>query len=497
MEDNTPNEEKRKKDFEDSLMKCAREMFGLKQKLSIPTFPINKKIQKKFLKHFSKKNQIEDKKDETISSEDKKTITNKKDYPSGIIKIITKNEKNQIINEEVDYKNIKENYINNIKDNVDQELIKIIENSFLLYNRRQIIKNIIQNPYSTKLLEEKILLWKFYIKSLKDEDKVLLIRKLLYYIGKSSEKIYKEFIKVEEISKAYNKFLSKGNKDKKNKMKIFRCWNNFYNQSVLLGYDGDGNKMDKMYCPSYYEEMKATMLLQIQILNIKDELNGTGCGFVFLKELKEIADMYTNCSYILESIFNECLDIININNKKLNLYRILWNYFADYFIDNSFIMDIITELKCIFGVYKQDDIVKFIHYLVLYRYNIFGILKDIKNKLIELLGPEEIYDEKEKIEKMSNIDDVLKYIEGDKKPKKKKKKKMKNKNTINIINNIEDDNNKEENIYDEINIDDSLSIISEADSILDSFKNDLIEETEFNTGNKIIPQLSSQFLKQL
>ena len=53
-----------------------------------------------------------------------------------------------------------------------------------------------------------------------------------------------------------------------------------------------------------------------------------------------------------------------------------------------------------------------------------------------------------------------------------------------------------ENNYDDIDIDDSSSIISEADSILDSFKKDLIEETEFNTGNKIIPQLSSQFLNQ-
>ena len=104
---------------------------------------------------------------------------------------------------------------------------------------------------------------------------------------------------------------------------------------------------------------------------------------------------------------------------------------------------------------------------------------------------------------MDNIDDVMKYIEGDQKPKKKKKKKKKNQNKINMINEIEDEkdcdnmdkNKKEEEDF--IDIDDSLSIISEADSVLDSFKHDLIEETEFNTGNKVIPSLSSEFLKQL
>ena len=103
---------------------------------------------------------------------------------------------------------------------------------------------------------------------------------------------------------------------------------------------------------------------------------------------------------------------------------------------------------------------------------------------------------------MNNIDEVMKYIEGDEKPKKKKKKKKKNQNKINKINEIENDKDcnsmdKDNNEKDFIDIDDSLSIISEADSVLDSFKHDLIEETEFNTGNKVIPTLSSEFLKQL
>ena len=98
---------------------------------------------------------------------------------------------------------------------------------------------------------------------------------------------------------------------------------------------------------------------------------------------------------------------------------------------------------------------------------------------------------------MDNIDDVLKYIEGDEKQKKKKKnKKKKNEN---IINNINIEKYKGDNLDDidlDLDNDDNISIISEADSVLEIFKNDLIEETGFNTGNKIIPQLSSEFLNK-
>ena len=503
MEDKSPSKQDSNEDFGEHMMKTIRNMAGLKQKAALPNFPINKKIQNKLLKEKKNKNIINNKKTEEISKEDKQEIIKKVVYPSGIIKIITKNGKNQIINEEVDYKDIKENYINNIKENLDKELIKLIENSFLLYNRRDIIRNIVKKPYSTKILEEKILLWKYYIKNLNKDEKALLIRKLLYYIGKFSEKIYKEFINFKEISKAYNIFSEKGKieKDENERNKSFNA-QRFYTISNFFRYDADGNPQEEKNELPYREEMKAMLLSQHQILNIKNELNGTGYGYVFLKELKEIGDMYTNSSYIFNSIFSECYEIFDKNYSFLydnvQTYRILWNFYVDYFIDDSFIMNFLIELKWIFGSYKQNEVIKYMHNLVLYRWNVYDVLKKIKEYLEKLLGPEEIYDEKEKVDKMNNIDDVMKYIEGEEKPKKKKKKKKKkNENKINIINEIGDDKEEENNDnYDEIDIDDSISIISEADSVLDCFKNDLIEETEFNNGNKIIPQLSKEFLKQ-
>ena len=188
---------------------------------------------------------------------------------------------------------------------------------------------------------------------------------------------------------------------------------------------------------------------------------------------------------------------------KIEIFRILWNYFSNYFIEDKFILTFLIELKYLFGVYEQYDIIKFINRLVLVKYNTFETLNKIKKQLLDLIGPEkeEDLDEKIKIDKMENIDDIVKYIEGEKKPKKKKKKKKNKNNQIDdILNKYEDNNNidseKDDNDFTK-DMDDGISIISEADSVLDIFKNDIIAETEFNTGNKISLSLSKEFLNKL
>ena len=118
------------------------------------------------------------------------------------------------------------------------------------------------------------------------DEKALLIRKLLYYIGKFSEKVYEEFIKIKEISKAYMLFLSNGKiKEEKNSKDTWLNSNEFYMMSSMLGYDKDGNPFKDRDKPSYRDEMKTMLLLQRKILNIKDELNGTGYGLIFLSKI--------------------------------------------------------------------------------------------------------------------------------------------------------------------------------------------------------------------
>jgi hypothetical protein len=263
-----------------------------------------------------------------------------------------------------------------------------------------------------------------------------------------------------------------------------------------FGYDEDGNP--KPETPSETrEEMHTIMLLSQNCLNIKQELNGTGYGLVFLKELKEIFDMYNNVSIIFETIFYECKNIFE-NNTYPEICRLMWNFFSDYFIDNPFIINFLTQLKFIYAFYKQDEVVKYIHDLVLIRWNVHDELDSLKEKLKNLIGPEEIIDEKEKVENMKNIDDLMKYIEGDEKPKKKKKKKKKNNNKINMLdelaNKYKEANNQSDDEYEYDDNEDGLSIITESDSVLNCFKKDIIAETEYNIGNKIAPTLSTSFI---
>ena len=263
-----------------------------------------------------------------------------------------------------------------------------------------------------------------------------------------------------------------------------------------FGYDSDGNpKPEKPSEES--EEIHSIMLLSQNCLNIKQELNGTGYGLVFLKELKEIFDMYNNVSIIFESIFYECKNIFE-NNSHPEVYRLMWNFFSDYFIDNPFVINFLTQLKFIYAFYKQDEVVKYIHDLVLIRWNIYEELDRLKENLKILIGPEEIIDEKEKVENMKNIEDIMKYIEGDEKPKKKKKKKKKNNNKINMLdelaNKYKEANNQSDDEFEFDDNEDGMSIITESDSVLNCFKKDIMAETEYNTGNKIAPTLSTSFI---
>ena len=495
-------EEEKKSDEE--FLKTIREALGFKTKPKMPKFPINKKAQKKYLKekvfscvdHNSSKDKKEDKK-KSDEEDDKKTFTQTITYPSGIIKTVTKNGSNVLIEEKINYEGIKEIYLNNLKNNLDQELKKLIENSFLLFNRKQLIRKIVKNPLSTKALEGKILLWRYYIKELSDEEKAHLIRKLLFYIGKFSDAVFDEFLKIKEISLAYLLIKLKRKIDKKkDKHGGYLAANNFYMFTSHFGYDEDGNPKKEEYTESG-EEMHTLMLLSQNCLNIKQELNGTGYGLVFLKELKEIFDMYHSVSIIFESIFYECKDIFE-NNAHPGIYRLMWNFFSDYFIDNPFVINFLTQLKFIYAYYKQDEVVKYIHDLVLVRWNTHQELDRLKTTLENLIGKEEIIDQEEKIENMKSIDDLMKYIEGDEKPKKKKKKKKKNNNKINMLeelaNKYKEANNQSDEEFDLDDNEDGLSIITESDSVLNCFKKDIMAETEYNIGNKITPTLSTSFI---
>ena len=476
--------------------------------VKFPEYEINKKIQKKLLKElpfdFNNKKSLllSTNNDENKEQSQQKVLTRKFVYSSGIIKTITKNEKDEIINETIDYSNIKQNYIQNLKNNLNDELELLVNNSFLLYNRKPIIKKIVINPVSTKVLADKICLWKYYIKDLSNEDKAYLIRRLFFYIEKFSNDCYEEFIEIKEIKEAYkllNPTSILNNSEEDEKKLIEKLINKFHFLNNIIGCDSEGNPLNNNEAKD--DINFKTYLFTLCKLNKKDEFKGLGFGYAFLRELRDIANMFTKASIIFDDIFQECykiFDIKELNNvNKIESYRILWNFYSDYFIENIFIINFFIQLKSLFGMYQQFDIVKFMHKLILVKYNIFDFVEKIKEQLIKIIGPAGEFDDYKNIKKMNNIDDIIKYIkENDNKKNKKQKKKKKNLNKINNINlnNIEDKKNEEaDNDFD---MDDGLSILSENDSVLEDFRNDIMAETEYNLGEKIIPILSSEFLKK-
>ena len=481
------------------------------KEIKFPEYDINKKIQKKLIKElpfeFAKKKLSSSKKcdnnGESFSQkENKKEIT----YPSGIIKTITKNEKDEIINESIDYSNLKQNYIQNLKNNLNDELEILVNNSFLLYNRKPNIKKIVKKPISTKILAEKICLWKYYIKDLSKEEKAYLMRRFLFYLEKFTDNCYEQFLEINEIDKAYKLMSSKIAASKikgKEKEITDKLINKFHFLDKIIGCDSEGNQIKKNKDDLDDLNLK-TLLFTSCTLNQKEEFKGKGCGYSFLRELRDIANMLTNASIIFDSVFQECYKIFDIksfdNVSKIEIYRILWNLYSNYFIDNVFVMMFLLQLKYMFGAYKQYDIIKFMNKLILVKFNIFDSVDKIKAEIVKIIGPAEEFDDYNNIKKMENIDDIVKYIQEDE-DKKHKKHKKKKKKIINGINSIDADaieDKKEENLDADYynDIDDGLSIISEDDKVLEEFRNDIIAETEYNSGNKIVPVLSSEFLNK-
>ena len=332
------------------------------------------------------------------------------------------------------------------------------------------------------------------------------MRRFLFYLEKFTDNCYEQFLEINEIDKAYKLMSSKIAASKikgKEKEITDKLINKFHFLDKIIGCDSEGNQIKKNKDDLDDLNLK-TLLFTSCTLNQKEEFKGKGCGYSFLRELRDIANMLTNASIIFDSVFQECYKIFDIksfdNVSKIEIYRILWNLYSNYFIDNVFVMMFLLQLKYMFGAYKQYDIIKFMNKLILVKFNIFDSVDKIKAEIVKIIGPAEEFDDYNNIKKMENIDDIVKYIQEDE-DKKHKKHKKKKKKIINNINSIDADaieDKKEENLDADYynDIDDGLSIISEDDKVLEEFRNDIIAETEYNLGNKIVPVLSSEFLNK-
>ena len=470
------------------LIKCMIEIIHLNGNKYIPNYKINEKIKNKLLKEMpfsqipdSLKNKDEE---QEKQNEDAETKIEYIKYRSGIKEIITKYVDTQKIKcKEIDFSELDQKYIDHLKNNPDEQLELLIENIALIYNfRSSIIKKIVKKPFSYKVLVEKLFLWNYYMDKLDNVGKAKIIDKWLNQLSIFSKKCYDEFMNIKQVKKMYLIFKEKNkiNEDQD----IFCKYNEYYGYDEIFGIDARGNyiEIDKEKSDIFIDSIKL-YLFKSNIFDIKSELEGNGVSFIFLEELKNLAEMFWYSSILYLRIFYEGLVLFEdcFFQKYIRIQSIMISFFSDTFLEKHFIISLLTYIKFLFASYKELEILRYMQKICMARIQVFGATDDLKEAIDKLLKEND---------KLQNIDDLVKYIEGDEKPKKKKKKKKNKHNPLDAL------NIGIKNECDEL-LDDGISIMSEPDTIVESFKIEIINDTISNKGEKLKPYLSKNFLEYL
>ncbi len=484
------------KDF----IECVKLIVKFNSNEIIPNYKINEKIKKKFLEKmpFSKNLEFlkedEDEEDDEEEEEYKKqNIDNKTTieyikYPSGTTEKITKDtETGKVISKEIDYSEVKQKYIDQLEKNTDEQLKLLIENIGFIYNSHSsIIRKIVKKPFSSKVFLDKLFLWSHYIEKLDDVGKSKVLEKWLNQLKIFAEKCYEEFINIKQVKKMYL-ILKEKNKINDNEDILLKL-NKYYGYDEIFGIDARGNILEKgesdIKLNEIFTDSLKLFLLKTNVIDIKTELEGNGVSFIFLEELKNFAEMFWYSSILYLRIFYDGLILFKdcFFEKYIRIQSIMISFFADEFLEKHFIISLLIYIKFIFGSYQEMEILQYMQKIVIARIQVFGATRDLR------MGIEKLLKENDKLE---SIDELVKYIEGDNEVKKKKKKK-KNKQGISL-DDVKIEEKKEIDEY----LDDGISIMSEPDSIVESFKNEIINDTITNNGGKIKLNLSKNFLDYL
>ena len=502
---------KNKEILDEKLFKELDNLCELKQLLDLTHIKINEKAINKALKerpfkapiiykkpNKDKKEEEKEKKEEEEKEKDGFNCCQYYMFPSGITKTSNKNFKTgEEKDEKIDYSGLDEKVYAKFKNNPTRELDILIGNTGYLFNNSPLMVSVVKKRISGYYLWDRLYIWKYYIKSLDDTEKIKLIRNFLYRLKLFFQRYYEELMKIDKIKNAYNILKKKmGNEyDEKE-------WNKFYISSKVLGYNPDGTVKEDN---KINEKTNMCILLEDKIkLNVQNELNGNGAGLILVKELSNFSNMILIAKDVFERVFEDCFDLLSSDFKDnyIKLHCILFKYFDNYILSNNFMAKMFEQLLLIYSKYKQDTLVNYLHKLTIPKFNAFDELEKVENSISKRIGNDIIYDDEKKIEKFQNIDDFLNYIETDDKPKKKKKKKKNNKNNNDPINQLEQFHNEikfgselDEDIYEGKEIPDNISVmsgVSEADSIVRAFKKDI---RSFNfSGEKSKANLSDSFV---
>ena len=511
--ENNPNEENKKSEINMKLLQELDDLCTLKHQLDLSHAKINEKAINKILKERPFIVPVLFKKPKTEESINKSKESNESKepkegdgfnccqlymFPSGITKRTYKNfstgeEKEEI----VDYSCLDPKVYEKFKKNPTRELDILIGNSGYLFNKSQIMISIVKKKISGYYLWDRLYIWKHYIKSLDDTEKIKLIRNFLYRLKLFFKKCYEELIKIDKIKYADTLLRNKlGNEYNE------KDWNEFYLSSKMLGYNPDGS-LQKDY--EKEEKNNLCVLMEDKIkLNIKSELNGTGAGLIFIKELRNFSNMFLYMKSIFEKVFVDCFDLLSsdFDDNFIKWHCVIFKYFDQYILSNSFVVKMFNQLLIIYTTYKQYELVNYLHKLLIPKFNAFDELEKIENSISKRIGNDNEFDEEKKIEKMKDIDELINYIQSDKKQKKKKKKKKNEDDPINQLEKLYHAKNfgdeDYEDIYEGKEIPDNISVmsgVSEADSIVKAFKSD-VKSYNFS-GEKLKANLSDNFIYNL
>ena len=415
-----------------NIFKELDNLCEIKHQLDLSKIKINEKAINKVLKEkpfmvpvFYKKPKSQQKEETNSNDENEKddglSCCHYYMFPSGITKTSYKNMKtHEEKNIKIDYSCLDPKVHEKFKNNPTRELDILIGNTGYLFNNSPLMVSIVKKRISGYYLWDRLYIWKHYIKSLDDTEKIKLIRNFLYRLKLFFQRSYEEFMNLDKIKHAY--------KILKNKISVQydeKEWNEFYLSSKMLGYNDDGTiKKDN----KQNEKTNLCVLLEDKIkLNVQNELNGTGVGLILIKELRNFSNMILYSKGIFEQVFEDCFDLLSSEFKDncIKLHCILFKYFDNYILSHSFMAKIFDQLLLIYATYKQDGLVNYLHKLLIPKFNAFDELGKLENAISKKIGNDVIYDDEKKIEKF-DIDDLVKFIENNNQPKKKKKKKKNN-----------------------------------------------------------------------
>ena len=433
--------------------------------------------------------QIKKYKDKLNKNNSDKEIKLKR-YDSGfeINYILDKNNQLQIIS--VNKESVEEKIIQNIESTFDSNLDLYIKKLFCKFNYSPIIKKIFGKKITFSELEELAIMWRFYVelKIPKDSKSLTEFRNKLFKIMTDNIiLIIKHIFSIMRIREAIYSIQN-----------VFQL--HYFN---ILKRDEIKNK-------------EKAFDMRLAKVDPNKEVTGNGACFILIKELKRALNMLLYSSqylfYSFETIFNNDFNF---------LYKILNQMFYEFFIHDCFFSTLLYNMKAIFIRSDMKEVCNEIDKLTLPFENEFENknkkeeeqnihFKDPGKRLFDFkrcfdqLGysvdkndekGEEIIietEEEKKINEMKDIDELLKYIEGDSSKKKKKKKKKKKDNPINILDKLKQENK----IIDDDNLSQSSFSVVSHDSIVSAFKRDLKGDTVDNNYDKIKPNFSENFMSK-